>query len=648
MARNKKQPFINPKKIPRNLALILLTSGASLILGLLSFGGMYALTPFLPLAFATFGLSVSYEGEIYLQNLKGAFKKLFKMNYLENYLGREYLLEKFPYDELQNQDCPQFFRDYAERLKLLQDFDEKQLNKESKQRKRQIEKELGDMEKWFALQLFAKKNAASPYAQELKDWLAKQEQQEWQEKLEQRKKSYNLVKGFSALAGAFMALGSTYLIVEAFSVIPVMAAIPFAFWPMMILPMALIAGVAYGKLTFNTVTDLINNDTIRKWYKTLRDDLSQGLTARNLFVATMAVFLVGLAIALTVCTAGTWWTVATNAKPLFEWMKKMPSFIMGVINPMVTGLSAIFFNVQNSAESLEMIDTAMRSGKNPLVSAYEAIKSGLAHVAATENWGQILNPFRLLIKLTVTPLRILLFLGHLTSIAFTSDRMPGFPQILSVLIGMVSEGFEDARYFFPEGQPVKNGAKDLRTLMKEHLNPEANEGNHTDIPTQILQFLSTPLYALSTGWDYLASWFNSAEDKEHPQQKPLTWNQAWNKQRGIIEEVDVALPEQAKKPASKEWQIEHTVFLIEKHQKKHLQKVWVDTELAEQKIAALDKVIIKVQKTATSGKSLEDVLDTAKKKPIFNKHRLFAVSKDQETTTQALMEDLPERVHAVV
>lgn len=74
MAANRKR-F---KKIPRYVALASLTIGASLILGFLSFGGMYALYPILPLAFAAFGLSVAYEGEVYLQNIKGAFKKYLK------------------------------------------------------------------------------------------------------------------------------------------------------------------------------------------------------------------------------------------------------------------------------------------------------------------------------------------------------------------------------------------------------------------------------------------------------------------------------------------------------------------------------------------------------------------------------------------
>lgn len=61
--------------------------------------------------------------------------------------------------------------------------------------------------------------------------------------------------------------------------------------------MAIVAGAAYGMLTYNAVTDMINNNTVVKWYNKIRDDLSQGLTLRNVFIATTAVFLVGLALA---------------------------------------------------------------------------------------------------------------------------------------------------------------------------------------------------------------------------------------------------------------------------------------------------------------------------------------------------------------
>lgn len=647
MALNKKKFPV--KKIPYYMMLTLLTVGASSILGFLSFGGMYALIPALSVAFATFGLSVAYEGEIYLQNIKGAFKKLFKNNYLENHLAKEYLLENFP-KNTDDKDCPQFFKDYEKQLQLLSRFNHKQLDTESKKQKKQIEKTLSDMEKWFALQLFPakdeQKDELSAYALELRKWLEHHKQREWQEKLEKRQSTFNYVKGFSALAAAFMGLGSTYLLVEAFSVIPLIAAIPFAFWPLIIVPMSIISGAAYGMLTYNTITDLINNDTIRKWYNKLRDDLSQGLTARNLFMATMAVFLAGLAVALTICTAGTWWTIATNARPLFEWMKKMPSFIMGVINPIITGLSAIFFNIQNTAESLEMVDEATRSNKNIFQSVYESVAENLSHVRDTENWLQIFNPFRLLLKLTLTPLRILLFLGHLVSIAVTSDRMPGVPQIVSALVGIISEGFEDAHYFAGHEDKAPQDHAQTAELLEERLADAAENEPNTDIPTRLLKIIATPLYALAAGWDYLASQFNATSYIKAPQRKVLSFGEAWNKQLGIQKDQHVELPKESKYP-SQDWKIEHTTFLIEKYGKKHLNQIQIGAELAEDKNSALKELKGKVRATASNGESLNDILATAKNNPIYNQHRLFALHKGEKTVTQEFVEELPERVNAL-
>ena len=82
------------KKIPYYLAPWFLMAGASLTMGLLSFSGILAIWPgVLPLAFGGFFLSVAYEGEIYLKNIKGSLKKLFKSNQLERQLAKSYLLE---------------------------------------------------------------------------------------------------------------------------------------------------------------------------------------------------------------------------------------------------------------------------------------------------------------------------------------------------------------------------------------------------------------------------------------------------------------------------------------------------------------------------------------------------------------------------
>ena len=99
------------RKTAQNITLYLLTIGASLILGLLSFGGMYALMPLLPLAIGSFALSIGYEGEVYLQNLKGALKKLFAPNHLLLTHAYQFLQQHFP-KNINEKDVPQFFKDY--------------------------------------------------------------------------------------------------------------------------------------------------------------------------------------------------------------------------------------------------------------------------------------------------------------------------------------------------------------------------------------------------------------------------------------------------------------------------------------------------------------------------------------------------------
>lgn len=654
------------KKIPYYFALTLLTAGASLILGFLSFSGMYALSPILAFAGATFALSVAYEGEIYLQNIKGALAKLFKSNYLEHRLAKEYLSTHFT-EQSNDEECPQFFKDYkAELLKLdrlnrnilsltarehkLHSFyPQSSLIKELNKRKKQTKTKLKDMEQWFAQHLFPKSTPSSQqsnYTSQLQKWLAEHEQDEWQKQLQSRRKHFNFAKGFSALAALFMGLGSTYLIVEAFSVIPFFA--PFAFTPAIILPMAIIAGTAYGLLTYNAITDLINNNTVLKWYNRLKADLKQGVTARNVFMTITASFLVTLAIALTICTAGTWWTIATNARPLFSWMGKMPSFIMGIINPIITGASAIFFNIQNSAESLDMVDAAMRNAKNILQKVKKAISDDWNHSRQTENGMQLLNPFRILLKLTITPLRVLFFLGHLVSIALTSDRMPGVPQTASALVAIISEGFEDAHYFIGhehEDEPHHQDKHqhghthphhaDVKELLKERLDAGAGHEHGTDIPTVLLHVIFAPIYALATIWDSLSSSFNKPESNK----KVLSLKEAWHKQRGTTAEQEVILCVNTHSKST-DWQAEHALYLIEQ-QKSKLKQARVNPKIAEEKITQLEHL---QNELLTKPQAMRDILSKEKAKPVYNRHRIFALEK--QTSTQQFIEELPQRIAA--
>lgn len=268
---------------------------------------------------------------------------------------------------------------------------------------------------------------------------------------------------------------------------------------------------------------------------------------------------------------------------------------MGIINPIITGASAIVFNIQNTAESLDMVDEATRSNKNVFQKIYEAISNGYQHLRETENWLQIVNPFRILLKLTITPLRILLFLGHLISVAVTSDRMPGVPQILSALVAIISEGFEDAHYFIghthEDEQDEEHGHQDhhqFEKLLKERLDPDSDQDHNMDIPTWILKTIASPIYGLAALWDCSASKLNPPQEnhsKNLPSgKKPqaLSLGEAWNKQWGVAKEFNVELSTHTKRP-SQEWQVEHAVAQIDKFQRKHLKDIVIGRELADKK-----------------------------------------------------------------
>jgi len=588
------------KKVPRYLALSLLTSGASLIIGFLSFSGMLAIWPFLPAAYLFFGLSVAYEGEIILQNIKSAWKKQFGKNHLERQLANDYLLEKI--SNTPPEEYPAFFKDYEAQLILLHQFGHHRLSKASKARKEQVEKTLSDMEKWFALQLFANKKKASTdlsaYELNLQYWLERNGQDKQQTLLKKRRTMFHLALAFSALSAVFMSLGTTYLLVEAFSIIPLFAGISFALWPIFIIPMAIVAGIAYGFLTYNALTDMIANDTLRKWFNNIRALLKEPMSFRKIFIPIVTILLIGLAIALTICTAGTWWTVAKEARPLFAWMTKLPNLIMmGIINPIIIALSSMAFIFQNTSETLDQLSKSAKNVGHKISTFFKgffkSITDAFQALRKRENWFQILNPFRLMLKIGMMPLKFILFLGHLIGIGVTSDRVPGIPHTVSATAGAGSELFEDWHYFFSDDhthmeiQPHEHHddshdchkhpleahddhADHRKAMLEERLGHEHEHNHDKDLPTRLLKFIFSPLYFLATIWDYSFSKLNGTILGKP--QKIETFNHAWEKQNGEQTAKRIPLPTADQQPSTS-WKMLHTIYRIEVYKEKKLKKV---------------------------------------------------------------------------
>lgn len=603
----------NLKRIPYYLSVALLTAGASLTLGLLSFGGMFSLWPVWSLALATVALSASYEGEIYIQNIKSGLNKLFLTpNYLKNHLGNEFLNVNFPIkDPHKDKDNrPQFFNYYEEQLLLLHEFKNKQLTAEDTKRKKNIEKNLLNMEMWFTSQLFHKRNkkndptsAPDDFANEIQRWLHEEKSKETQKVQNtyiQRCRLFYVVGGFSLLSAGFMGIGTTYLLSQTLLAIPMLAAVSAVIPPAAFIILASLAGAAYGLLIYNAATDMINNRTLQLLFKQLLQIRDKGLTWRNVLMTAVTVSLVLLAIGLTVCTAGTWWTVVREAAPLFSGIMKLPGFIMGIINPIIIGIASLFFNWSNTAQTLELIEGFKKSPLTWLRDGLAQLKATFSELPRHENWLQIINPPRLILKLTLLPLRILLFIGHLASIAVTGDRMPGVPEIISTLLGFINEGFEDAHYFF--GQPTAANQAKLSTadLVNERLNPQTH---HVDFPTRVLKnVIFKPVYWLAAAWDCLFSKLNPPSDDTNGRRR-LTYSAAKEKQTGNFTPEETSVNAVASPPDQKQvmgWQKELLVMQIEHFKQDHFGHTVIGRKLAKDKIDCLSQLQVNIKQVKST------------------------------------------------
>ena len=649
------------KKIPYYLAPWFLMAGASLTIGLLSFGGILAIWPAvpvafaalaLPVAFAAFILSVAYEGEIYLQNIRGSLKKLVKSNHLERELAKVCLLDHFP--ETSAANCPQFFKDYERQLQLLHLFEGKRLNKASRKNKRHIEKTLTDMEKWFAVQLFSTSTDLTGYQDDLRMWLDAHEQasrSNAQKKRGSRHLIYQGLQLFCLTAGVFMGLGTTYLLVEAFAVIPLLAALSAATLPIIIVPMAVIAGVAYGLLVYNAMTDMVATEMVTKWLNKLRKDFADPEKfGRSVAMSVGLSVMFVLTLALSICTAGTWWTVAKTSQPLFRWMGKMPSFIMLMINPLISSVSTWAFNVENVSETLELVDTWFEPVE-PVKDKKNTRLKDKENTPPVGHWLQRLNPFRMLINVAFAPLRFLLFVGHLVSIGVTADRVPGVSPIASALLGVVNEGVEDFHYFDLFGKQVHAHKHDTRSLLKERLGAQQGHNHDSDLPTKFLTALFSPLYVLAAGWELLSS--GESEDGFDSWE---AFGKAVDKEAGLpVEEHvnvragDLCCDRKTKKGTFKAlpqvaWQFEHAVFRIERHKEKHLQ----DTDGCES-VKKQREELMKLQGALGYYAAVycgSSFLPPVSVDSVINKHCSFFKSSPDAKDTCEFLDALPSRVAA--
>jgi hypothetical protein len=555
-----------------------LTLGAVVWLGLMSFSGMYVLWPSVGLAITSLVLSVLYEGEIFKKNIQKALDKLFNTHLFKEKIADEALEELLQCEEIVTKSL--FLKTFQTALNH-HDHKRQQL-----------------MKRWLGRLLTQSKpeEAQRPIEKETLMLITQHSQKNWTQKIKQLQQRHQWLIAFSTLASLLSMVCTSYLMIEALEVIPFLT-ISAASIPYIVLPIAVISGVAYGLLTYNSCSDFLLDHSINIWWNNFNSLFHQG-RERSYLISSGFILLLNLS--LTICTAGTWWTlISEHTKGKTTWLSKLK-----YLSPVVLGLSALSFNLKNTIDTIKELEPS-NENEHPLP---------IQQPQSNEHFWQSINPFRWLLTVTYKPLEKILFLGHLISIGVTGDRMPGVPPILSTLLGTISEGFEDVHYFFPLGSK------------------EQHDHEHSNLPTLALKICFTPLFLLAAVWHALSS------------------NQSIRSSLNLILEQDKHHHEHHHEEIPcKQWQIEESLMTIEE-QHQRLETCTRHSSLISQKkniLSSMQSILEEISKKELNPSSepldsenAEERLKNLFKHQCLNQHRFWQSAEPTETR-QALDEIQP-------
>ena len=232
-------------------------------------------------------------------------------------------------------------------------------------------------------------------------------------------------------------------------------------------PLAILAAISYAILIYNTITDLILNETLSKWWKQLNREIEQNYPVKpniskyiflivvkslsqffgnliNWFkfqeqesyfsyalrmILSAAVLVFGIIAAL------------TTGYTAFIQLKDFVSLPVCVITALPLMLSDLLFTLKNSFESVGLLTgISMDNLLNPVKNAYVNFKQQIS----TENYLQcLLHILRIPLKLMLSVLKLFIFGFHVFFTAVASDRFFSFPCWLTVFFAAGSELLTD-------------------------------------------------------------------------------------------------------------------------------------------------------------------------------------------------------------
>lgn len=240
-------------------------------------------------------------------------------------------------------------------------------------------------------------------------------------------------------------------------------------------PLAILAAISYAILIYNTVTDLILNETLSKWWKELNTEIREKYGDSTLI---KYIFLViGKSISQC-CSKLIHWLRPQEKENYFSYAFRIllsaAVLVFGIIASLTTGytafiqlqdyvgltaciitalplmLSDLLFTLKNSFETVGLLTgISLANLLNPVNAAYINLKKQVAH----ENYLQCaLHLLRLPLKLLLSVLKLFIFCFHVFFTSVASDRFFNFPCWLTLFFAAGSELLTDICPIFGDKQ----------------------------------------------------------------------------------------------------------------------------------------------------------------------------------------------------
>ncbi|BBB14625.1 putative membrane protein [Candidatus Rickettsiella viridis] len=228
-------------------------------------------------------------------------------------------------------------------------------------------------------------------------------------------------------------------------------------------PLAILAAISYGILIYNTMADLIVNETLSKWWRALNAEIGQGhhplkyafrvvtkalsqlfiklaqwfrvKPEENGFVYSLRIILSLLMVSFAVMAA------LTTGYTAFTQLQSYLSVVVGVIIALPLMISDLTFTLKNSFESIALLSgISLANLTDPIKEGWKKLQEQLAR----ENYFQLtLHLLRLPLELLLSVFKAAIFCLHVIFISVASDRLFSLPCWVTLIFTAGSEFLTD-------------------------------------------------------------------------------------------------------------------------------------------------------------------------------------------------------------